>query len=40
MIAFIKKKDRFFGSVLTQALVKDIGFNSKVPILVMHDLRN
>ncbi|WP_299667813.1 universal stress protein [uncultured Polaribacter sp.] len=40
MLAFINKKHWFFGSVLTQPLVKDIGFNSKVPVLVMHDLRN
>jgi nucleotide-binding universal stress UspA family protein len=40
MIAFINKKHWLFGSVLTQPLVKDIGFNSKVPVLVMHDLRN
>lgn len=40
MIAFINKKHWFFGSILAQALVKDIGFNSQVPILVMHDLRN
>ena len=40
MIAFINKKHWLFGSVLTQPLVKEIGFNSIVPILVMHDLRN
>lgn len=40
MVAFINKKHTFFGSMLTQPLVKEIGYNSKVPILVMHDLRN
>ena len=40
MIAFINKKHAFFGSILTKPLVKGIGFYSKVPILVMHDLRN
>ncbi|MGK0412102.1 MAG: nucleotide-binding universal stress UspA family protein [Polaribacter sp.] len=40
MIAFINKKHWFFGSVLNQPLVKEVGFNSRVPILVMHDLRN
>ena len=40
MVAFINKKHFFFGSVLTQPLVKEVGFHSKVPILVMHDLRN
>ena len=40
MVAFINKKHPFFGSILTKPLVKDLGFQSKVPILVMHDLRN
>ena len=40
MVAFINKKHAFFGSMLTQPLVKDIAYHSKVPILVMHDLRN
>ena len=40
MVAFINKKHAFFGSILRQPLVKEMGFNSKVPILVMHDLRN
>lgn len=40
MVAFINKKHTFFGSMFTHPLVKDLGYNSKVPILVMHDLRN
>ncbi|MBT8245863.1 MAG: universal stress protein [Winogradskyella sp.] len=40
MIAFINKKHLFFGSILNQALVKEIGNGAKVPILVMHDLKN
>lgn len=40
MVAFINKKHSFFGSFLKRPLVKDIGSHSKVPILVMHDLRN
>jgi nucleotide-binding universal stress UspA family protein len=40
MVTFINKKHSFFGSILTTPLVKDISFHSKVPILVMHDLRN
>jgi hypothetical protein len=40
MIAFINKKHAFFGSILTQPLVKQISYEPKVPILVMHDLRN
>ena len=40
MVAFINKKHKFFGSILTNPMVKGISFHSKVPILVMHDLRN
>jgi nucleotide-binding universal stress UspA family protein len=40
MVAFINKKHAFFGSILTQPLAKEIGYYSKVPVLVMHDLRN
>jgi len=40
MVAFINKKHAFFGSILTSPMVKEITFHSKVPILVMHDLRN
>jgi len=40
MVAFINKKHHFFGSILMQPMVKEITFHSKVPILVMHDLRN
>ena len=40
MIAFINKKHMFFGSMLTHPLIKEIGYDSKVPLLVMHDLRN
>ncbi|NNE32435.1 MAG: universal stress protein [Winogradskyella sp.] len=40
MVAFINKKHAFFGSILTDPLVKNISFHSQVPILVMHDLRN
>ncbi len=40
MVAFINKKHLFFGSMLTHPLVKVIGYNSKVPLLVMHDIRN
>ena len=40
MVAFINKKHTFFGSILTNPMVKGITFHSKVPILVMHDLRN
>jgi nucleotide-binding universal stress UspA family protein len=40
MVAFINKKHKFFGSILTNAMVKEISFHLNVPILAMHDLRN
>jgi len=40
MVAFINKKHAFFGSILTNPMVKGMGYHSRVPILVMHDLRN
>jgi len=40
MVAFINKKHAFFGSILSNPLVKEIGYDSKVPIFVMHDFRN
>ncbi|MEH6537183.1 MAG: universal stress protein [Psychroserpens sp.] len=40
LVAFINKKHAFFGSVLTNPMVKDISFHLNVPILTMHDLRN
>ncbi|EDP70419.1 universal stress protein [Flavobacteriales bacterium ALC-1] len=40
MVAFINKKHAFFGSILTDAMVKSITLHLKVPILAMHDLRN
>lgn len=39
MIAFINKKHSFFGSVFTNPLIKEVTF-FKVPVLVLHDLRN
>lgn len=40
LIAFINKKHRFFGSVFSRPLVKTVTYQTKVPVLVMHDLRN
>ena len=40
MIAFINKKHAFFSTIFSQPMVKKIGAISKVPLLVMHDLRN
>ena len=40
MVAFINSKHSFFASIFNQPLVKGIAYDSKVPILVMHDLKN
>lgn len=41
MIALINKKHAFFGSVFSSPpMVKELGMFSKVPLLVLHDLRN
>ncbi len=40
MIVFINKKHAFFDSVFTKPMVKDLGYNAKVPVLTLHDLRN
>ena len=40
MVAFINKKHKFFGSILTNPMVKKISFHLNIPILTMHDLRN
>ena len=40
MVAFINRKHRFFASILNQPLVKGIAYYSKVPILVMHDVKD
>ncbi|WP_439152305.1 universal stress protein [Winogradskyella sp.] len=40
MVAFINRKHTFFGSILTNPMVKEISFHLNVPILAMHDLRN
>lgn len=40
MVAFINKKHAFFGSILTNPMVKEISFHLNVPILAMHDLSN
>ncbi|RMA58768.1 universal stress protein [Ulvibacter antarcticus] len=40
MIAFINKKHSFFGSIFSKPMVKDLGYNAKVPVLALHDLRN
>ncbi len=40
MIAFINKKHAFFNTIFSQPMVKNLGHDSKVPVLVMHDLKN
>ncbi len=36
MIAFINHKHFFFGSIFSRPLVKEIGYDAKVPILALH----
>ncbi|CAM1342742.1 universal stress protein [Tenacibaculum aestuarii] len=40
MVAFINKKHAFFDTVFSKPLVKEIGYKLKVPVLVLHDLKN
>lgn len=40
MVAFINSKHSFMTNLLTTPLVKELGMFSKVPLLVMHDLRS
>ncbi len=36
LLAFINRKHFFFGSVFSQPLIKEIGYDAKVPILALH----
>ena len=38
MVAFMNKKHIFFGSILSNPLVKELGYYSKVPVLVLKDI--
>ncbi len=40
MVAFINRKHSFFSNIFSKPMVKELGMFSKVPLLVMHDLRN
>ena len=40
MIAFINKKHTILDNIFTNPLVKKITYHTKIPVLVMHDLRN
>ncbi|TXD51984.1 MULTISPECIES: universal stress protein [unclassified Polaribacter] len=37
MIAFVNKKHNFFGSVFSNPMVKDLGANTNIPLLAMHN---
>jgi nucleotide-binding universal stress UspA family protein len=39
-VEIISKKHSFFENIFTRSIVEDLGNNSQVPVLVMHDLRN
>ncbi len=38
MAAFMNKKHMFFGSILSNPLVKELGYYSEIPILVLKDI--
>lgn len=38
MIAFVNKKHSLFGSILSNPLVKEMGYHSKIPVLTLHDV--
>lgn len=40
MLAFINKKHNYFASIINQPMVNNITYDSRVPILVMHDLKS
>ncbi|MEP0213955.1 MAG: universal stress protein [Cellulophaga sp.] len=40
LIAFVNKKHNFFGSIFSNPMVKDLGNNTNVPILALHNLIN
>ncbi|GHC62044.1 universal stress protein [Ulvibacter litoralis] len=40
MISFINKKHGFFEFNFSKPMVKELGYHAKVPVLVLHDLRN
>lgn len=40
MVSFINKKHSFFTGLFANNLVKELSLFSKVPVLVLHDLRN
>ncbi len=38
MLAFVNRKHRFFGSMLSKPLVKEVGYHSKIPVLAINEL--
>lgn len=40
MITFINRKHSFFGSIFSKPMVKNLGYQSKVPVLALHDFNN
>ena len=38
MIAFLNRKHLFFGSILSNPLVKEMGYDPKIPILELNDI--
>jgi nucleotide-binding universal stress UspA family protein len=40
MVAFINKKHTFFETLFSKSMATDLGYNSRIPMLVLHDLRN
>ncbi|WP_339714130.1 universal stress protein [uncultured Kriegella sp.] len=37
MVAFLNKKHRFFGSMWSKPLVKELGYHSRVPVFTLND---
>ena len=37
MVAFINKKHRFFDNILSKPLVKELGYHSRIPVLVLNN---
>ncbi len=40
MVTFINRRHSFFGSIFSKPMVKNLGYNSKVPVLALHDFTN
>jgi len=40
MIVFINKEHGFFENLFSRPMVKELGYNSSIPVLALHDLKN